>query len=59
MAGARVSEVRAEHLLTELLTAQGWDVRRPPNGEMLRQQEYKDHRGGLAKLDSVISGFSA
>jgi type I restriction enzyme M protein len=40
---ARVSEVRAEHLLTELLVAQGWDCRRPPNGEMLRQHEYKDH----------------
>ena len=39
----RVSEVRAEHLLTELLLAQGWDCRRPPNGEMLRQHEYKDH----------------
>ena len=39
----RVSEVRAEHLLTELLSAQGWDCRRPPNGEMLRQHEYKDH----------------
>lgn len=43
MARPRVSEVRAEHLLTELLSAQGWDCRRPPNGEMLRQQEYKDH----------------
>ena len=43
MARARVSEVRAEHLLTELLQAQGWDCRRPPNGEMLRQHEYKDH----------------
>lgn len=42
MARARVSEVRAEHLLTELLKAQGWDCRRPPNGEMLRQHEYKD-----------------
>jgi len=39
----RVAEVRAEHLLTELLTAQGWDPRRPPNGELLRQHEYKDH----------------
>ena len=39
----RVSEVRTEHLLTELLAAQGWDCRRPPNGEMLRQHEYKDH----------------
>lgn len=43
MARSRVSEVRAEHLLTELLKAQGWDCRRPPNGEMLRQHEYKDH----------------
>ncbi len=43
MARPRVSEVRAEHLLTELLKAQGWDCRRPPNGEMLRQHEYKDH----------------
>lgn len=43
MARARVAEVRAEHLLTELLTAQGWDTRRAPNGEMLRQHEYKDH----------------
>lgn len=43
MAKLRVSEVRAEHLITELLASQGWDCRRPPNGEMLRQQEYKDH----------------
>lgn len=39
----RVAEVRAEHLLTELLTAQGWDTRRPPAGELLRQHEYKDY----------------
>jgi hypothetical protein len=43
VARVRVAEVRAEHLLTELLTAQGWDIRRPANGEMLRQHEYKDH----------------
>lgn len=43
MAKPRVSEIRAEHLLTELLASQGWDCRRPPNGEMLRQHEYKDH----------------
>jgi len=43
MAKVRVSEVRAEHLITELLASQGWDCRRPPSGEMLRQQEYKDH----------------
>ena len=35
------AEIRAEHLLTEMLTAQGWDVRRPPAGDLLRQQEYK------------------
>lgn len=38
----RVAEVRAEHLLTELLTAQGWSTQSPPKGELLRQQEYKD-----------------
>ena len=43
MAQPRVSEVRSELLLTELLKAQGWDCRRPPAGEMLRQHEYKDH----------------
>lgn len=40
---ARAAEVRAEHLLSELLVAQGWDLRRPPAGEVLRQHEYKDH----------------
>jgi hypothetical protein len=54
MARVRVSEVRAEHLLTELLTAQGWDTRRPPNGEMLRQHEYKDH----SHLRDVFFGHS-
>lgn len=54
MARVRVSEVRAEHLLTELLTAQGWDCRRPPNGEMLRQHEYKDH----GHLRDVFLGHS-
>lgn len=39
----RIAEVRTEVLLTELLTAQGWETRRPPNGELLRQQEYKDY----------------
>lgn len=43
MSASRVSEVKAEVLLTELLASQGWDTRRPPNGEMLRQHEYKDH----------------
>jgi type I restriction enzyme M protein len=39
---ARLAEVRAEHLLTDMLVAQGWDVRRPPAGDLLRQQEYRD-----------------
>jgi type I restriction enzyme M protein len=51
---SRVAEVRAEHLLTELLIAQGWDVRRPPNGELLRQQEYKDY----PHLRDILRGIS-
>lgn len=39
----RISEVRAEELVGELLASQGWDTRRPPSGDLLRQQEYKDH----------------
>lgn len=39
----RVAEVRAEHLLTELLSIQGWNVLSPPKGDLLRQQEYKDY----------------
>ena len=41
-ARATVSERRAEDLLIELLTAQGWDYRRPPQGNLLRQQEYRN-----------------
>lgn len=37
----RTAESRAEELLTELLRSQGWDPRRPPVGEMLRQHEYR------------------
>jgi predicted RNA methylase len=39
----RIAEVRAEHLLTELLSVQGWGASRPPKGDLLRQQEYKDY----------------
>lgn len=59
----RVAEVRTEHLLTELLTAQGWDCRRPPTGELLRQHEYKDHSHlqevfrGRSKLSGVGDGL--
>jgi len=43
MVVARRAEIRAEHLLTELLAAQGWNTLPPPKGELLRQQEYKDY----------------
>jgi hypothetical protein len=49
----RIAEVRAEQLLTELLRSQGWDPRKPPNGEMLRQQEYKDYPHLLEILRGV------
>ena len=39
----RVAERRAERLIEELLSAQGWDIRRPPAGDVLAQQEYKDY----------------
>ncbi|MFN0277022.1 MAG: class I SAM-dependent DNA methyltransferase [Pyrinomonadaceae bacterium] len=35
------SERRAELLLNDLLLSQGWDLRRPPHGEMLLQNEYR------------------
>jgi len=50
----RIAEVRAEELLTELLRSQGWDLRKPPNGEMLRQQEYKDY----PHLLEILRGIS-
>ena len=40
---ARVSERRAEHLLSEILISQGWKLRRPPNGDVLWQNEYRDY----------------
>ncbi len=43
MAAARVAERRAERLIEELLGSQGWDLRRPPHGELLSQHEYKDY----------------
>lgn len=35
------SERRAELLLNDLLLSQGWDLRRPPHGDMLLQNEYR------------------
>jgi type I restriction enzyme M protein len=39
----RNSERRAEHLLNDLLASQGWDIRRPPVGDVLFQHEYKSY----------------
>lgn len=39
---SRVSEVRSERLIEELLEIQGWDLRKPPRGDVLAQHEYKD-----------------
>jgi hypothetical protein len=39
----RVSERRSEHLLNDLLQSQGWDIRRPLQGDVLFQQEYRNH----------------
>lgn len=38
------SERRAELLLNDLLLSQGWDLRRPPHGDMLLQNEYRSFR---------------
>ena len=35
------SEHRSEHLLNDLLVSQGWDLRRPPKGDLVLQQEYR------------------
>src|SRR6266540_4015574 len=35
------SERRAELLLNDLLLSQGWDLRRPPYGDLLLQNEYR------------------
>ena len=37
----RASERRAEYLLTDLLVSQGWDLRRPPQGDIVFQHEYR------------------
>src|SRR6476469_7391189 len=42
-AAQKSSERRPEHMMVEILEAQGWDLRRPPSGDVLRQQEYRAH----------------
>ena len=39
---SRVSERRSEYLLNDLLVSQGWDLRRPPQGDLLYQNEYRN-----------------
>ncbi len=36
-----VSERRSELLLNDLLVSQGWDLRRPPQGDLVLQHEYR------------------
>ena len=42
-ATSKASERRAEHLLNDLLVHQGWDLRPPPQGDLLFQHEYRAH----------------
>lgn len=53
------SERRTELLLNDLLLSQGWDLRRPPLGEMLLQTEYRtipDLRAALFRASKSGSG---
>lgn len=53
------SERRAEHLLNDLLISQGWDLRRPPQGDVLLQHEYRtspDMAEALAKSSKKGNG---
>jgi type I restriction enzyme M protein len=48
----QMSERRTEHLLNDLLDSQGWDRRRPPQGDIVFQHEYRSFpelREALAK----------
>lgn len=48
------SERRAEYLLNDLLNSQGWDARRPPQGDVIVQQEYRT----FPELKEALSGAS-
>lgn len=49
-----ISETRTEALVTDLLGIQGWDIARPPSGNVVRQNEYK----ALAALADIFKGKS-
>lgn len=53
-ASARRSERRAERLLDDLLTSQGWDDRKPPHGDLYLQHEYRTD----VRLAEALSGAS-
>jgi predicted RNA methylase len=59
VAARRISERRSEHLLNDLLSSQGWALRKPPFGDMLFQSEYRnfpDLNDALAKASKSGSG---
>src|SRR5712692_10159165 len=49
-----ISEVRTEALVSDLLAIQGWDTGRPPNGCVVRQNEYK----AFLELAEIFKGKS-
>lgn len=51
---SRASERRSEHLLNDLLISQGWDLRRPPQGDLVLQNEYR----GFSELSSALAQAS-
>ena len=52
-AAARKSERRSERLLDDLLASQGWDLRKPPQGDQYLQAEYRDDPGLASALKSA------
>lgn len=54
MPAPRKSERRAERLLDDLLSSQGWDRRGPPHGDLYLQREYQANEN----LKEALSGAS-
>ena len=60
LALGRGSERRTERLLDDLLSAQGWDVRKPPRGSLYVQTEYRENPAladALATASKTGVGF--
>lgn len=51
---AGISERRTEDLAQELLRINGWQIAKPPKGQVIRQNEYKGHPA----LESIFAGQS-